>query len=202
MLDQTFALFQNGQVVEYPVTLETIQKRGHSVTSYTRVTRRMAMPASDPLFEKLKFKLVQTSLSEASIEYTVEPLSLDVVLFNLNHRQDDEGQLVPFQPSSLSVEQVEKLSKLVTDHGEALVNALAKEKSYDSFDNAISRYSNSTNPSFKADALFLQRALDTTWANLINYMEEIQQGTKTLAWSVSEIDEVIDLPRWSDLPVA
>ena len=188
---EIFASVRDGRIVEFPVTLEIIQTRGHTPFNYTPVVF-----GSKPSYNSQIARLSQDAkLSDGVVKvfYNVVNLTLAELLATFKKTKTTALDL-----SELSEIQLSTAQTLVINHAEAKVEALANRRGYNSIDTALGRYSLSSSPKYRSESDFIRAALDKAWADAEDYFAKIVARQLPVPTSVEEVDAVIVVADWPE----
>lgn len=190
-----YARVQGGKVIEYPVTTEIIQKRGHTVAQYYEVFEKSVDLGN------LAGMIIDTVMTIeghiVEITHTTREKTLEEMVFFFR-KAFENGAWVPFNYADIPAGEIKAFQKKLGQAATDALNTVVKER-YDSLDALLSRYSNSSNPVWKKEAVFFQTAVDTLWTKLIAYFQELASSTKPLPVSMSDVEVLIKAPTWSDV---
>lgn len=190
-----YARVQGGKVIEYPVTTEIIQKRGHTVAQYYEVFEKSVDLGN------LAGMIIDTVITIeghiVEITHTTREKTLEEMIFFFR-KAFENGAWVPFNYADIPAGEIKAFQKKLGQAATDALNTVVKER-YDSLDALLSRYSNSSNPVWKKEAVFFQTAVDTLWTKLIAYFQELASSTKPLPVSMSDVEVLIKAPTWSDV---
>ena len=190
-----YARVQGGKVIEYPVTTEIIQKRGHTVAQYYEVFEKSVDLGN------LAGMIIDTVMTIeghiVEITHTTREKTLEEMIFFFR-KAFENGAWVPFNYADIPAGEIKAFQKKLGQAATDALNTVVKER-YDSLDALLSRYSNSSNPVWKKEAVFFQTAVDTLWTKLIAYFQELASSTKPLPVSMSDVEVLIKAPTWSDV---
>ena len=190
-----YARVQGGKVIEYPVTTEIIQKRGHTVAQYYEVFEKSVDLGN------LAGMIIDTVITIeghiVEITHTTREKTLEEMIFFFR-KAFENGAWVPFNYADIPAGEIKAFQKKLGQAATDALNTVVKER-YDSLDALLSRYSNSSNPVWKKEAVFFQTAVDTLWTKLIAYFKELASSTKPLPVSMSDVEVLIKAPTWSDV---
>lgn len=200
MSQKLFARIVDGAVVEYPVLELHIINRAHPFDWYTPVVV-LKTPEVDPIFEYTKEELTISGNFVVATP-TVVQYGIDQVLNNLfypngrNFSMDgtDDGKVeVVF--ANLDPEVVNKVVNLVSKKVSEILDDFARTKNYDDV-KSCATYSNSTNPTFKAEADRIIQLRDNCFANLYTYIGEVAAAVKPVPESFSEVQALLPALTW------
>jgi len=190
-----YARVQGGKVIEYPVTTEIIQKRGHTVAQYHVVVEEPITLSNEAGM------FIDTSMvienQTVRIKHTYLEKTLEEMIFFFR-KAFENGAWVPFNYADIPAGEIKAFQKKLGQAATDALNTVVKER-YDSLDALLSRYSNSSNPVWKKEAAFFQTAVDTLWTKLIAYFQELASSTKPLPVSMSDVEALIKAPSWADI---
>lgn len=187
---KTYCRVLAGKVTEYPVSLSTIERRGHPVSWYRPTVLIEVKPEG-----------------RNDVQYTEYTVGDSVVTVTRKYRSfTAEEVFVLFKQPDGSVKQIEEINpedmsfacRLITDYFESKIDALGKARGYDSINNVLSRYMNSSIQTYKAEAEFIQRAIDTTWAQLEQYMMDLQTKQLPLPANMAQVEAAVRVPNWGE----
>lgn len=190
-----YARVQGNKVIEYPVTLATIEKRGHSVTQYHSVTEE---PVTLTNQAGMIIDTVMTIEDRVvRIKHVYREKTLEEMVFFFR-KAFENGVWTPYGYSDIPLDEIKafekKLGQVATDN----LNKVVMER-YDSLDALLSRYSNSSNPVWKREALFFQAAVDGLWTKLVAYFQELSNAEKHLPVALDELEALVKAPTWADV---
>lgn len=194
-----YARVQGRLVVEYPLTAEQIEARGHDVRQYEFVT--FMVDNATVGLKDLPGVTVQNTLTVESFgvlclqSYRMK--TLEEVLASFRKQKDGEAW-VPFDHAQIPAGEIDYFQKLVGEKIMGVLDTVAKLR-YDSLDSLLARYSNSTNPVWKKEAVFMQEKLDEAWHKTLSYFSELRAGTKPLPTAESDLDALMVPPKWTDM---
>ncbi len=177
----------NGIVIEFPVTVDIILNRGHSVHDYTPVTFVTA-PYYDTTRQKLT-RGVSVRNGRIYVEFTLTSLSLNEVLQSF---KTDAGVKAI---SEIDTGLIEYVRSLLSNHVEVCLDRLCNLRDYSSLNNALARYRNSTIEAFKKESDYLQLCLDNAWKAMGAYQTSLLTGKIPLPTSIDEVDAVVKIPK-------
>lgn len=130
-----------------------------------------------PAFAKGTFQqAVIYPLADATIDNTDKSITLKVEVLD-NRWQDVKNMMIGYVRNSLE--------------------AMAQEKGYDSVI-ALASYANSTNATYKAEALKMITLRDAAWEALYVLISDIENGSKTEPKDVSDITAALPAFVWSN----
>lgn len=177
-----------GHVVEYPVTLEVIQKRKHPLSWYTPTTLN-----------------VEETLGRADVQEVTHDIQHGVVVITKKHRPFILEELLasfntptgtPRPIGTISEGDIAFAVSLAGNYFENQLQRFVKEHGYDSIDSAIGRYSNSSNPTFRKEAEFVQRCLDETWEDLLTFFKRVKEGKIAVPVKIGDIERAMRTHAW------
>lgn len=190
-----YAMVIDNVFTEYPVTEDLILQRGHPLAWYKPVVDVHVEAAAGVRQDVEEARLVV----EGSVvtryltwrAYTLEEL--------LRRFVNDGGEVVSI--ADIPMADIEYAKQLVSDHFEDKLEMRAKALGYQSLNNLLGRYSNSSIPSFKAEAQVFQTKLDAVWAELLTYFGKLSTGELPVPTTVAEIEaEVHTLDSFDETP--
>lgn len=183
----TYGKVENGRVVEFPVTTEIILARGHRLHQYSPVVFE-DKPAYDPRYQKLT-----TTLSVANGRILVKQVASNMttaeLLAALKNADGTVAKIGDLSPAVVSI-----IKTSVANYVESRISALCLARGYSSIDRVLGGYANSSEPSFKADAEFIQTVIDRAWRNLIPYFASLEAGAAELPTTLEEILKISEIP--------
>lgn len=192
---KVYARVQGNRVIEYPVTSATIEKRGHSVSQYHTVIEEPVTLSSEAGM------IIDTSMTienqAVRIKHVYREKTLEEMIFFFR-KAFENGTWVPFNYADVPVGEVKAFQKKLGQAATDAMDAVVKER-YDSLDALLSRYSNSSNPVWKKEALFFQAAVDGLWTKLISYFQELAASKTALPVSLKDVEALIKAPSWADI---
>lgn len=179
------------KIIEFPVTVDVILNRGHSVYDYSPVIFDVK-PNIDSTRQKLS-QALSVNQGQISVKYTVTPLTLSEVLASF--KLDDGFVLAIEQVPPQTVAYVKTLmSNLV----ETKIHVLCYLRGYESLNNALGRYSSSKNERYKKEAAYIQQCLDEAWDALEAYQADLFSKKVALPTTEEEVINRLSIPSdWS-----
>lgn len=190
-----YARVQGGKVIEYPVTTELIQKRGHTVAQYYEVFEKSVDLGN------LAGMIIDTVMTIeghiVEITHTTREKTLEEMVFFFR-KSFENGSWTAFKYTDIPFEEIKAFQRKLGEQLTSNLNDVAKER-YDSLDALLSRYSNSSNLVWKKEAAFMQAALDGLWTNLLKYFQELASEQRPLPISLEDITYLVKAPSWSDM---
>jgi hypothetical protein len=191
-----FARLEDGKIVEYPVYRLHIQNRSHPIKWYTPVVE-----VNKPEVPDYHYLLPTLSVEDGVVKvtYEVKPYDLAQLLAKVNgFSMDMPGQKGVFI-NQIDPGLAAKIVELTSNYAEAKLEAFIATRGYDSLNNLLSRYKDSSVEKFKAEANHVQGLLDALWGRLMAYYGEINTGAKPIPKHLTEIDQVIGEFDWGNL---
>lgn len=189
-----FARVKDGKIVEFPVYYMHIRNRNHPVSRYTRVVEG---PKPDvPKFHHLTQK-VEIIGRDVVVSYQAVPTPLSAMLSTLL-TMNDEGELQALPITEVEPETIEHIYTQVSDYIHDRLDEFARTRGYNSLDSLIGKYRDSAVPKFAAEAARGRELLDQTWANQLQYFEEILSGAVPVPTSIADINARIPEMTWAD----
>lgn len=189
--EDLYGKVENGVIVEFPVTVSVIKARGHSLFNYNPVKFNYK-PGYDDGIGKLATNL---SIKDGHIvvDYSVTPLTLAEVLASFRINETTVKQYADI-PMSVNAYTQSLLKNLV----ETKINQLANQRDFDSFDSAISRYSNSSDPKLKKEAAYLNQVLTEAWRSLATLNANLKSNAVALPPTVEAVEAYLGIPtNWN-----
>lgn len=189
-----FARVLDDKIIEFPVLRSHIVARGHPITMYVPV---VDSPVEIPDFHyDIESPFYENGV--VRINHEILPYSLQDMLSQIYAASFGADMLtsVPVYAKDVRAGTLDYVISLVDALYEAKLDAFAKERGYNSLNNLLSRYSNSSNSSFKADAEHAQSVLDSTWEKLAALLETVSSGASPVPRSVSEIEAYVGELLW------
>lgn len=191
-----YAAVSKGVVVEYPVTLSTIEQRGHTEKMYYPVKvvpMDIANEAGVVFFSKFTVEGQSVTLSYEKHYKTLEDIFKDFT-------HSVVGNVVtPHWYIDIPEAEMKYFQKLLGEYYEARLEKVVKER-YTSIDTLLGRYRNSSNLVWKKEADFIQGKLDELWTSLIRYFEDLKSGDELLPTKPEDIAGIYPDVSWHDLP--
>ena len=194
MQNDIYAAVDQGKVVEFPVTVDIILARGHTVHQYFPVVFDQVPSYSAATSQLANVFVIENN--QVRVKYEVRPFTLAQVLSSL---KSDDGIMPRF--SDLDPALVGYIQSMVSNYVESKVSRLAAERGYLSLNNVLGRYTASTNMKYRKEAMFIQATLDNCWDNLEVYFEKLKGEALPVPSSVSDIDRVIGELTWNNFQV-
>lgn len=193
MSDKVYARVVDGAVVEYPVLPIHIENRNQPLDWYTEV--QFDSKPEIPEFYTLKETLTVKN-STVSASYTLEALSLDVILGNL-WASDDIMDLTPVTVAIADVPQttIDRVVVLARIQAQSELDTFAQEKGYDGILSACS-YASSTNSAFGVEGQKAMQLRDSYWSGLYGYLDNILAGISTVPKNWTEIKSNLPTLSW------
>lgn len=183
---EIYARVEDGEVTEYPVKLEQILNRNHPMHWYLP-TKELQVENTNLPFTALSMQFeVKKGYVEISYKRVQKPFSMILKSFG------QEGRVKYI--TSLTPSEVETLKKLTIEYIEDYIETLAKSLGYDSLDNLLGRYRNSTVVKYRREAEEVQKVLDESWKRLEYYFINLQEEQEALPSSIDELNHRIGLP--------
>jgi len=191
-----FARVENGQIVEYPVYRLHIENRSHPVEWYTPVVE-----VNKPEVPEFHYLTPTLTLKDGvvNVTYSVKAFDLSQLLARVNSSVMDLPGKSEVFISQIDPKLADRIVNLTTNYAEGKLEAFIATRGYDSLNNLLSRYKDSSVAKFKLEANHVQGLLDALWSRLLAYYGEINTGVKPIPMSLSEIDAVIGEFTWGDL---
>lgn len=186
-----YAKVINGMVVEYPVSMDTIEQRKEPKTWYLPVIKDTA-PSIKNIYQKVDL-VFSVNQGYVKISYVVTAIPLELVLasFKVTEPGKDRKSI-----SEIDLKQIKEVTTMISNHYEAKIEALVKERGYDSPNNLLGRYLFSSNEQYKAEATYIQKLLDDVWNALEIYFSSVQTEVLPVPVSISEIDVFVPSISW------
>jgi hypothetical protein len=191
--DNVYAKVEGGVVVEFPVSVDTILARGHSVFQYHRVqfnNKPYFSPETSTLTQQF-----QVTGNRVIVAYITQDFSLQELLTSFKKSDGKAKFISDISPNAITV-----AKSLISNYIEGKISNLARQRGYVSLNNILGRYSNSNNPNYKAEAAYIQKCLDDSWANLEQYFTNIITNQAPVPTSMEEIDAVVGTFSWDNMP--
>ncbi len=190
-----FARVKDGKIIEFPVYRLHIKNRAHPIDWYTPVKEIGKEETLPPFsYQQRTVELVGT---EVIATYTTKEYSLAELLNQLNRGMD------PVLGREVQAPKIEELDpalvaqvyKLTSEYATSKLNAFAQERGYDDI-YTLCDYRDSMFDKFRIEGLRGYQLRDQVWIALTTYFEEVQNGTKPVPVSISEIDAVFPAMTW------
>lgn len=191
MQNDIYAAVDQGKVIEFPVTVDIILARGHTVHQYFPVVFDKV-----PSYSAATSQLVNVFSIEPNqvrVKYEVKPFTLTQVLGSM---KSENGAMPRF--SDLDPAVVGYIQSMVSNYVEGKVSRLAAERGYLSLNNVLGRYTASTNEKYRKEAMYIQSTLDSCWDKLEAYFEKLKGEVLPVPSSVADIDQVIGELTWNN----
>lgn len=190
-----FARVKEGKIIEFPVYRLHIKNRAHPIDWYTPV-KEIGKEETLPPFSYQQ-RTVELVGVEVIATYTTKEYSLAELLNQLNRGMD------PVLGREVQAPKIEELDpalvaqvyKLTSEYATSKLNAFAQERGYDNI-YTLCDYRDSMFDKFRIEGLRGYQLRDQVWIALITYFEEVQNGTKPVPVSISEIDAVFPAMTW------
>jgi hypothetical protein len=197
-----FARVQNGKIIEFPVYRLHIRNRAHPIEWYTRC--EVLAKAELPRFHRHETKVEYVD-GKVIVSYPVVEIPLGELLASLIvHSEDpihDPMQEVVAKPiTEIDAETVQHIYNKVSDYIHARLDDFARTRGYNSLDSLIGKYTGSAIPQFAAEANRAHYLLDTAWANLLQYFQQITTGAVPVPTSLQDIESRMPALTWEDAP--
>lgn len=192
------ARVEGDRVVEYPLTAEAVASRDHSRAMYYPVEvisddftneAGLTVKTTMTVDHNRKVVTVKHSVVERDLEECVQFFRASL----------SGGNWQPKKVNEVPPGEINHFEKVVGKHLEAKLEKMVQER-YSSLDSLLGRYGNSTNPVWKKEADYVQKLLDQTWVDLIDYFASLRSGLRPLPVVVVEIDAAFDSYSWDKLP--
>lgn len=187
MKNKVYGKVIDGKIVEFPVTAEIILARGHRLHEYSPVNY-LPVPGYDYRMQRL-VTTMSVENGTIDVQSVAQDLTFAEILASL---KNEDGSVKSI--GELSEEIVVKIKTKIANYVEQHIEALCVSRGYDSINNLLGRYSNSANPTFAAEAKFIQDTIDHAWEKLISHYLAIEAGTASLPTSEEEIKAIAGLP--------
>ena len=190
-----FARVKDGKIIEFPVYRLHIKNRAHPIDWYTPV-KEIGKEETLPPFSYQQ-RTVELVGIEVIATYTTKEYSLSELLNQLNRGMD------PVLGREVQAPKIEELDpalvaqvyKLTSEYATSKLNAFAQERGYDNI-YTLCDYRDSMFDKFRIEGLRGYQLRDQVWIALTTYFEEVQNGTKPVPVSISEIDAVFPAMTW------
>ena len=190
-----FARVKEGKIIEFPVYRLHIKNRAHPIDWYTPV-KEIGKEETLPPFSYQQ-RTVELVGAEVIATYTTKEYSLSELLNQLNRGMD------PVLGREVQAPKIEELDpalvaqvyKLTSEYATSKLNAFAQERGYDNI-YTLCDYRDSMFDKFRIEGLRGYQLRDQVWIALTTYFEEVQNGTKPVPVSISEIDAVFPAMTW------
>ena len=190
-----FARVKEGKIIEFPVYRLHIKNRAHPIDWYTPV-KEIGKEETLPPFSYQQ-RTVELVGAEVIATYTTKEYSLAELLNQLNRGMD------PVLGREVQAPKIEELDpalvaqvyKLTSEYATSKLNAFAQERGYDNI-YTLCDYRDSMFDKFRIEGLRGYQLRDQVWIALTTYFEEVQNGTKPVPVSISEIDAVFPAMTW------
>lgn len=190
-----FARVKEGKIIEFPVYRLHIKNRAHPIDWYTPV-KEIGKEETLPPFSYQQ-RTVELVGVEVIATYTTKEYSLAELLNQLNRGMD------PVLGREVQAPKIEELDpalvaqvyKLTSEYATSKLNAFAQERGYDNI-YTLCDYRDSMFDKFRIEGLRGYQLRDQVWIALTTYFEEVQNGTKPVPVSISEIDAVFPAMTW------
>ena len=190
-----FARVKEGKIIEFPVYRLHIKNRAHPIDWYTPV-KEIGKEETLPPFSYQQ-RTVELVGVEVIATYTTKEYSLAELLNQLNRGMD------PVLGREVQAPKIEELDpalvaqvyKLTSEYATSKLNAFAQERGYDDI-YTLCDYRDSMFDKFRIEGLRGYQLRDQVWIALTTYFEEVQNGTKPVPVSISEIDAVFPAMTW------
>ena len=190
-----FARIKDGKIIEFPVYRLHIKNRAHPIDWYTPV-KEIGKEETLPPFSYQQ-RTVELVGIEVIATYTTKEYSLAELLNQLNRGMD------PVLGREVQAPKIEELDpalvaqvyKLTSEYATSKLNAFAQERGYDNI-YTLCDYRDSMFDKFRIEGLRGYQLRDQVWIALTTYFEEVQNGTKPVPVSISEIDAVFPAMTW------
>lgn len=193
----TYCRVENGEIVEYPVPGICIKNRAHPIEWYTLVEEGKR-PENVPAFHMTPYKPVLQRDGSVVLEYTVEPVPLEVLMHQLPSTEEDH-----FLPGFPKIEKpaptpelIARIQELITERVQQRLDRFANEHGYDGILSAVS-YVSSTNTQWSTDAKTAIEARDLTWAALHELEADIQAGKVALPNTWAKVEAYLPTLSWT-----
>lgn len=184
-MSEVFALVSNGRLYEYPVTRSQIVNRGLTVSQFLPV-RFDHQPAKVPAYHFAK-EVPEIFEDHVQIHYQVTPIALEQLLIRVYH---PDGVLNEGNPNAtiadVPADLFNAIIAAIKVEVQERLDAFARERGYDGIVSAIT-YRDSVVEQFRNDANRCINIRDTSWAQLYQYLAQLQQGTVALPKNKAEI---------------
>lgn len=191
MQNDIYAAVDQGRVIEFPVTVDIILARGHTVHQYFPVVFDQ-VPSYSAATSRLE-NIFVIEPNRVRLKYEVRPFTLPQVLSSL---KSTDGSMPRF--SDLDPALVGYIQSMVSNYVEGKVSRLAAERGYLSLNNVLGRYTASTNAKYRKEAMYIQSTLDSCWDKLEAYFEKLKGEALPMPSSVADIDRVIGELTWDN----
>jgi len=190
-----FARVKDGKIIEFPVYRLHIKNRAHPIDWYTPV-KEIGKEETLPPFSYQQ-RTVELIGSEVIATYTTKEYSLAELLTQLNRGMDS---ILGREIESPKIEELDpalvaQVYKLTSEYATSKLNAFAQERGYDDI-YTLCDYRDSMFDKFRIEGLRGYQLRDQVWIALTTYFEEVQNGTKPVPVSISEIDAVFPAMTW------
>ena len=188
-----FARIVNGAIVEFPVYRLHIRNRAHPIEWYTRVVfkDKPELPAFH--YHETKVELVN---GVPTVSYPVVPYTLPQLLSQLRVEVNPMEEPQPVSIEDVDPVVVNHIYKLVSEYIHAKLDAFAQTRNYNNLDSLIGKYTGSAIPQFNAEAARGRHLLDTTWASLLTYFDNVMSGTVPVPTSMQDIESQLPELTW------
>jgi len=179
-----------GKVTDFPVTRQVINNRNHPVEWYTPVVITEETSDGRKDIQYVSFEIKPTHVVAVT---KWRPYNIDEV-FVLFKNADGTLKTI----SEIKSEDTKFALSVIANHFEGKVDELGRQRGYDSINNALSRYMNSSNDVFRNEVRFIQQALDNTWSGLLSFMARVQSGELPLPRNVNDVQSHVPVITWDD----
>lgn len=192
-----YARVANGEITEYPVTLQHINNRKHPISWYKECFFEKSFNVDE--FHRVINKPVLKN-EEVMIESTVVPFTLDEVFYNLYKKRN---LLFPYggadnriSMDDVSETEMNKIESLFHEHIENKLNKFSKKRGYDSILSAVS-YSSSPVARYKSDAKKAIKLRDRTWESTFTTLTSVKEKTILFPLFTRELEDLLPTLTWA-----
>lgn len=186
-----YAKVDGGKLIEFPVTVDTILGRGHSVFQYTPVVFNSKPPYDSDTSTTSQSIRIETG--RVVVDYVVQQHSLSQLLTSFR-KSPTTAKAV----DEISLSAIHLAKSLISNYVETQISIMASYRGYSSLNNVLGRYSNSANPKYKAEALYIQKQLDDSWDKLEVFFQDIMEKKALVPTSLADIDAVVGKFSWDN----
>lgn len=189
MSEKIFARVDNlGNILDYPVFDYVIYQRGHSEDMYVKVDTS-DKPDYNEYKEVNEVVFYNHATNTVKVIYEVKDKGVAYFFSKLNVEEDQPA----YTPTK---DDLDFLKAAVVREVEEGLQRLAAERSYDNI-TSLTSYMNSSDPTFKAEAIYGDQIRSTAYRNLYIYLNKVESGQLQLANTWEQLVADAQLPAFT-----